>query len=72
MLYLYNGKIYVKPFDHKMVEVNVTKKGNEYNVEATEKWVEINDKILDNTYSVTLEKAYEMQNKKDSKKFDLE
>lgn len=72
MLYLYNGKIYVKPFDHKMVEVNVTKKGNEYNVEATEKWVEINDKILGNTYSVTLEKAYEMQNKKDSKKFDLE
>lgn len=72
MLYLYNGKIYVKPFDHKMVEVNVTKKGNEYNVEATEKWVEINDKILDNTYSVTLEKAYEIQTKKDSKKFDLE
>lgn len=72
MLYLYDGKIYVKPFDHKMVEVNVTKRGNEYNVEATDKWVELNEKILNNIYSVTLEKAYEMQNGKNSKKFDLE
>lgn len=74
MLYIYEGKIYVKPFDYKMIEVLVTKTGNEYNVEATEKEVEITNKVSENLYSITVEKAYEIQNSgnKFSKKIDLE
>lgn len=74
MLYIYEGKIYVKPFDYKMIEVLVTKIGNEYNVEATEKEVEITNKVNENLYSITVEKAYEIQNSgnKFSKKIDLE
>lgn len=73
MLFIYDGRIFVKPFDHKMVEVKVSKKGNEYNVEATDNWVELNDRIKNETYSITIEKAYEKQNgAKASKKYDLE
>ena len=72
MLFLYEGKVYIKPFDNRMVEVSVSKKGNEYNVEITEKWVELNDEIRNNMYSITVEKAYEMQNGKKAKSFDLE
>lgn len=72
MLYIYEGKVYVKPFDHKMVEVNVTRKGNEYNVEATEKWVYLDDEIKKNLYDISVEKAYEMQNSKKNKNFDLD
>ena len=73
MLYIYEGKIYIRPLENKLVEVNITKKGNEYDVEPTERKVEIEEKIKNNLYSITLEKAYEMQNGiKSSKKFDLE
>lgn len=73
MLYIYDGKIYIKPLENRLVEVNITKKGNEYNVEPTEKKVELSDKIRNDLFSVTLEKAFEMQNgAKASKKFDLE
>lgn len=73
MLFLYNGKVYIKPFENKMVEVNITKRGNEYNVKATEKWLELNDKVINNSHSITVEKAYELQNAaKSIKKFDLD
>lgn len=74
MLYVYEDKIYVMPFDYKMIEVLVTKKGEEYNVEATEKEVELTNKIKRDLYSVTVEKAYEMQNNRNkfSKKIDLD
>lgn len=74
MLYIYNDKIYVMPFEYKMIEVLVTKKGNEYNVEATEKEIEVTKDIKENLYSITVEKAYEMQNSKSKflKKIDLE
>lgn len=73
MLYIYENKIYVRPLENLLVEVVVTKKGNEYNVEATERKVEITNKVSDNLYSITLEKAYELQNtSKMSKKIDLD
>lgn len=73
MLYIYGGKIYIKPLENRLVEVNITKRGNEYNVEPTERKVELNDKIRNDLFSITLERAYEIQNGvKTSKKFDLE
>jgi hypothetical protein len=73
MLYVYEGKVYIRPFDYKMVEVKVSKKGNEYNVEATEKEVELNQEIRNKTFEITIEKAYEMQNKGNkSSKFNLD
>lgn len=72
MLYIYKGKIYVKPFDNKLVEVKVSKKGNEYNVEATEKKVEINNQVRSDMISITLEEAYKIQNEKNTNKYDLE
>lgn len=71
MLYIYDGKIYIKPLENILVEVNVTKKGNEYNVVPTEKKVELDDKIRNSLFYITLEKAYEMQHKSDNKEFDL-
>lgn len=71
MLYVYNGKVYVRPFDNKLVEVKISKKGQEYDVKATEKTLEINDEIKSKLVSISLEDAYKMQNEKKDK-FDLD
>lgn len=63
MLYIYNEKIYVKPFDNKIVEVTITKKGDEYDVKAIKSPLELNTEQLSKLASISLEEAYKHQNK---------
>lgn len=63
MLYIFKEKIYVKPFDNKIVEVSISKKGDEYDVKAIESPVELNSKELSELVNITLEEAYKLQNK---------
>ena len=63
MLYIYNGKIYVKPFDNKIVEVTISKKGNEYDVKAIAEPIELNPMELKKIVNISLEEAYKHQNK---------
>lgn len=67
MLFEYNGKIYVKPFSNRLVEVEVSKPGNEYNVKATKKIVELTQQIKAKVSTISLEQAYKIQNKKEIK-----
>lgn len=57
MLYKYNGKIYVKPFPNKIVEVKISKKGNDFNIEPTSSVLYLNDVIKKEMVSVTNEEA---------------
>ena len=59
MLYEYNGKFYVKPFSNRLVEVEIFKKGNEYDVKATKKVVEIRPEIKNRIAVISLKEAYE-------------
>ena len=63
MLYIYNGKIYVKPFDNKIVEVTIAKKGNEYDVKAIKEPIELNEQELKKVASISIEEAYKHQNR---------
>ena len=65
MLYLSNGKIYVRPFVNKMVEVDIKKNLNgEFDVIPTKNIVQ-NDNLNDLIKSISLEEAYEIiQNKR--------
>lgn len=63
MLYVYGNKVYIKPLQGKLIEVTVTKKGNDYNVEATKNKIEINQDIKDKLNTITVEKAYKMTNR---------
>ena len=63
MLYVFKQRIYVKPFDNKIVEVSVTKTGDEYDVKAIKSPLELNSKELKELASITLEEAYKLQNK---------
>lgn len=62
MLYKYNGKIYIKPFSNKIVEVKVIKKNNEYNVEPTDKALELTKEIEGELVSISLEEAVKPKN----------
>lgn len=63
MLYIYENRIYVKPVENKLVEVTVTKRGNEYNVEATRRKLEITENIKEKLRSISLEEAYKKLNR---------
>lgn len=63
MLYRYNGKVYIKPFSDKLVEVTVNKKGNAYDVKPTQRTVIITPEISGKLLSISIEEAYKMQNK---------
>jgi hypothetical protein len=69
MLYLYDGKIYIKPLDNRLVEVTVSKKGNEYNVIPSKKWIYLDSQIKEKISEITVEEAYKNKNSKD---FDLD
>lgn len=58
MLYEYNGKIYVKPFSSKMVEVEISKKENEYDVKPTKRIVELTPEIKGKIVEISLKDAY--------------
>lgn len=64
MLYIFNEKVYVKPFDNKIVEVTIVKKGNEYDVKAVKEPIELNTMELKQLASISLEEAYKHQNKR--------
>ena len=63
MLYEYNKKFYVKPFSNKIVEVNVEKKNNEFDVQPTKKVVYLTPDIQKVMSEVTLQEAYEKSGK---------
>lgn len=63
MLYEYNGKIYVKPLVNKIVEVEVSKKGNEFDIKPTDKMLYLTEDIKKDMISVTNEQAAKLQEK---------
>lgn len=63
MLFRYENKVFIKPFADKLVKVDVTKKGNEYDVKATKEIVVITPEINEKLYSISLEEGYKMSNK---------
>ena len=70
MLFRYNNKVYVRPFANKLVEVIVSKKGNEYDIQPTNTKLEITSEVNEGLYSISIEEAYNIQNPiKINKKF---
>ena len=63
MLYEYNRKIYIKPFSYKMVEVEISKNENEYNVKPTNRIVELTPKIKEEIVEISLSDAYKRNRK---------
>lgn len=70
MLYIYKGKIYVKPLENRMVEVKIARVGREYNVVATQKKVELDDNMKSEIVSISLEEAFNFQNKNKEKRLE--
>ncbi len=62
MLYLYNGKIYVKLYENKIVEVEVTKNGEVYDAKPTTRFIE-KDNLEEELTSISIDKAYEVTHK---------
>lgn len=65
MLYKYNGKIYIKPFINKIVEVDITKKDKNYDVKPAKEYIHLTPEIREQLVGITLEEAYKEKNKKD-------
>ena len=70
MLYEYNGKIYIKPFSNKIVEVEVTKKGTEFDVKPTNEGKVLTPEIIKKMSEITLENAFKKANKSDKGSLD--
>lgn len=64
MLYLYNGKIFVKPFENKIVEVQIKKEiGGAFDVVPTKNII-VDDNLNDKITSISIEKAYELTHRR--------
>ena len=61
MLYLYKDKIYVKPYENKIVEVVIKKTINGYDAEAT-KNVIVEDGLVNKLQPISIEEAYNLTN----------
>jgi len=59
MLYEYNGKIYIKIYENKIVEVTIKKVADGYSVEPTDKVV-MEDNVIRKIQSISLEDAYNL------------
>lgn len=70
MLYEYNGKIYIKPFSNKLVEVEISKNIDEFDVKPTSKILILTPKIRNKLTEITLEDAYKKINKNTQKEFN--
>lgn len=70
MLYLFNEKVYVKPFSNTIVEVEITKNNDEYDVKATNRKMEMNTIQKDSLVPIELEEAYKYLHK--TKNQDIE
>ena len=58
MIYELNKKIYIKPFSNRIVEVEVSKNGNEYDVKATNRVVELTPETRGKLVEISLKDAY--------------
>ena len=67
MLYEFNEKTYIKPFSNKLVEVEITKNGEEYDVKATKRILELTPKRKKEIVEITLKDAYEKKHKNEKK-----
>lgn len=63
MLYEFNGKIYIKPFSNRLVEVEIQKDEEEYIVKATNRIINITPKIKSKITEISLKDAYKKTNK---------
>jgi len=62
MLFRYKNKVYVRPFANKIVEVIISKNGNEYDIQPTDNKIEITPELNEELYSISNEEAYKLQN----------
>jgi hypothetical protein len=60
MLYFYNGKIYVKPYENKIVEVEITKTKDGYDAKPILDNVIIKDNLVNELQSISIEEAYKI------------
>lgn len=67
MLYLYKGKIYVKPYENKIVEVEISKTKDGYDAKVT-KNVIVEDNLVNKLQSISIEEAYKLLNSESKKK----
>lgn len=68
MLYISNGKIYLK-VSNRYREVSITRKGdNDYTVKADRKQNPLEESQLKDLTEISLEKAYDTLNKKENPK----
>lgn len=68
MLYISNGKIYLK-VSNRYREVSITRKGdNDYTVKADRKQNPLEESQLKGLTEISLQKAYDVLNKKESTK----
>jgi hypothetical protein len=63
MLYEYDGKTYIKPLVNKMVEVEVSKKGKEYDIKPTKNMVYITEDVKKRMNAISKEDAAKKSNK---------
>lgn len=68
MLYISNGKVYLR-VSNRYKEVSITKKGNnDYTVKANREMQPLEESQLKDLTEISLEKAYDVLNKKESTK----
>ena len=67
MLYEYNGKVYVKPFVNKIVEVKLVKRDDKLDIEPTTKILDLTSEIKKEMVSITFEEAVKKLSKLDKK-----
>jgi hypothetical protein len=63
MLYEYDGKTYIKPLVNKMVEVEISKKGKEYDIKPTKNMVYITEDVKKRMNAISKEDAAKKANK---------
>lgn len=68
MLYISNGKVYLR-VSNRYKEVSITKKGNnDYTVKANREMQPLEESQLKDLTEISLEKAYDKLNKKENPK----
>lgn len=71
MLYEYDGKTYIKPLVNKMVEVEISKKGKEYDIKPTKNMVYITEDVKKRMNAISKEDAAKKANKPLDKPLDV-
>lgn len=71
MLYEYNGGIFIKPLVNKIVEVIISKKGDEYDIKPTKKFMYLTPDIQKQMVQITIEEADKKYGKSSKNSLDL-